>query len=828
MYETFYGLKSSPFQLSPDPSFMFASEKCKEAITSISYAISRRKGFVVMTGEVGTGKTLVLRCLFELWEHEQIPYAYFIGPRLSTADFLSYITFELGIKAKESSKGNMLRALYGFLLAQFDKGLTTVLVIDEAHQMPRSVLEEIRVLANFETAQQKLIQIVLAGQPELEKKLDSVELRSLKQRIAVRCQLEPLREDEVRRYILHRLELAGADAKAANIFPPETVRAIYSYSAGIPRLINNICDQALISAYAHQYRVIPTETVHEVARRFRLDRSPRLKHLEEPFVPPPFPDKSWLVLDDLTTPVMMTSGPDTDFDVNRENGEAGQAASASQKNPTTHPLVTANAPAEGIAPTASSAAKPGPVANTPGETSQVRQTRPEASTIDTIPPPANVTASTFPAPAAALEAKSQSADAAAAGSVHGDSASASPVVPETQSVSRTTEPGVMAERSEMRAAAAAGVAAPGTNLRAPGNKAPAQPGATAMRETGTFAAAVAADLAVDPVVPKEKPKPAGVETTEKRKAVENRRASGDAQPLGDEATKSAAPAKKEAAPYRVGPGETYSASSASPAAAPSAPRADNRSLRMPRWLEPGLHLTLLITACAIVPVALATGVFMANRQKPAKPLAHQASSASRSLNAQEVPMGAQPIPRSSASQPVASRGPAEPARESILSRHESVATPAESGVTETRPNFLTGPLPKPVTKAHTVSSAAEPPTIAAVQAKEDFGRDLLAPSPPAPVVPVSNLAQLQEAKPMFSPAPIYPAAARLEQVEGVVVIDAQVNELGRISEMKVVSGAAVLRASALEALRTWKYEPARLNGQPIASHVQVSIRFNLR
>ena len=123
MYETFYGLKSSPFQLSPDPSFMFASEKCKEAITSISYAISRRKGFVVMTGEVGTGKTLVLRCLFELWEHEQIPYAYFIGPRLSTVDFLSYITFELGIKAKESSKGNMLRALYGFLLAQFDKGL---------------------------------------------------------------------------------------------------------------------------------------------------------------------------------------------------------------------------------------------------------------------------------------------------------------------------------------------------------------------------------------------------------------------------------------------------------------------------------------------------------------------------------------------------------------------------------------------------------------------------------------------------------------------------------------------------------------------------------
>ena len=181
---------------------MFSSEKSKDALASISDAIRQRKGFVVMTGEVGTGKTLVLRCLFELWEREEIPFAYFIGPRLSTIDFLSYITFELGINVAEPSKGNLLRALYGFLLAQFEKGLTTVLIIDEAHQMPRSVLEEIRLLTNFETAQQKLVQIVLVGQPELDKKLDSVELRSLKQRIAVRCQLEPLREEEIRQ--LHR------------------------------------------------------------------------------------------------------------------------------------------------------------------------------------------------------------------------------------------------------------------------------------------------------------------------------------------------------------------------------------------------------------------------------------------------------------------------------------------------------------------------------------------------------------------------------------------------------------------------------------------------
>jgi general secretion pathway protein A len=285
MYKAFFGLHVSPFELSPDPFFMVSSEKSKEALASISGAVGRRKGFVVMTGEVGTGKTLILRCLFELWEREQIPFAYFIGPRLSTTDFLSYINFELGITVEEPTKGNLLRALYGFLLAQFEKGLTTVLVIDEAHQIPRSVLEEIRLLTNFETSQQKLIQIVLAGQPELDKKLDSPELRSLKQRIAVRCTLEPLRADEIRNYIERRLVLAGADVQVATIFPAETVKAIYCYSQGIQRLVNNICDQALVAACAQHLRVVPIGVIDEVASRFRLEPTPGLKQTERPFSP---------------------------------------------------------------------------------------------------------------------------------------------------------------------------------------------------------------------------------------------------------------------------------------------------------------------------------------------------------------------------------------------------------------------------------------------------------------------------------------------------------------------------------------------------------------
>ena len=246
MYTDFFGLKRNPFELSPDPSFMFPSEKSKEALAAISYAIAQRKGFVVMTGEVGTGKTLIVRSLFEWWKRERIAFANIFAPRLSVIDFLTYATSDLGIEVNEPSKGNLLRALYGFVVAQFEKGLTTVLVIDEAHQIPTNMLEEIRMLTNVETDQQKLVQVLLVGQPELDRKLDSFELRQLKQRIAVRCHLEPLREEETRHYIERRLDLAGASAEAKTIFPPETTKAIYCYSQGIPRLINSVSDRALI------------------------------------------------------------------------------------------------------------------------------------------------------------------------------------------------------------------------------------------------------------------------------------------------------------------------------------------------------------------------------------------------------------------------------------------------------------------------------------------------------------------------------------------------------------------------------------------------------
>src|SRR5215472_16689921 len=157
MYNAFFGLERSPFELSPDPRFFFPAAETKETLASIYYSLCQRKGCVVMTGEVGTGKTLLIRCLLQLLKRQQVPFANVVNPRLSDIDFLSYVSFDLGIKVTEGSKASLLRGLYNFMLAQMQKGLTTVLVVDEAHQASFAMLEEIRLLTNLETSEHKLI-----------------------------------------------------------------------------------------------------------------------------------------------------------------------------------------------------------------------------------------------------------------------------------------------------------------------------------------------------------------------------------------------------------------------------------------------------------------------------------------------------------------------------------------------------------------------------------------------------------------------------------------------------------------------------------------------
>jgi general secretion pathway protein A len=270
MYRRFYGLTRSPFELSPDPYFYYPTPLHNEAFAILNYCVIRRKGFVVVSGEVGTGKTLLLRCLLDALNHNQIASAFVYNPRLSVSEFLAYVLTDLRLPLSGRTKGEMLSQLNSYLLLRSRRGTTTVLVVDEAHLLSWELLEEIRLLTNLETSQHKLLQIVLVGQPELDRKIDSDELRQLKQRIAMRCRLEPLGLKDLRGYIRRRLELAGAKAHGLTIFSNEAVEAIYKYSYGIPRLANTLCENSLISGYGRQARQITVEIVQETAADLRL------------------------------------------------------------------------------------------------------------------------------------------------------------------------------------------------------------------------------------------------------------------------------------------------------------------------------------------------------------------------------------------------------------------------------------------------------------------------------------------------------------------------------------------------------------------------------
>ncbi len=269
MYKQFFGMNRNPFEISPDPFFYHPTPRHNEALANLHYGVGRRKGFIVITGEVGTGKTLLVRCLLAELRKGNIAFGYVFNPLLSTMEFFQYIMADLGLPYAGRSKTEILLDLNRFLIQRHARGLITALVVDEAQDLRPDLLEEIRLLTNLETSQQKLLQIVLLGQPELETLLDSPELRQLKQRVALRCQLLPLDEQQTRSYVLSRLERAGVMPGAA-VFSDESLSTLYEYSRGIPRVINNLCENAMVSAYARQQKPITSDIIAEVAADFRL------------------------------------------------------------------------------------------------------------------------------------------------------------------------------------------------------------------------------------------------------------------------------------------------------------------------------------------------------------------------------------------------------------------------------------------------------------------------------------------------------------------------------------------------------------------------------
>ena len=269
MYKQFFGLTRNPFEISPDPFFYHPTPRHNEALANLHYGVGRRKGFIVITGEVGTGKTLLVRCLLAELRKNNIAFGYVFNPLLTSVEFFQYIMADLGLPYAGRSKTEMLLDLNRFLIQRHARGLITALVIDEAQSLRPDLLEEIRLLTNLETSQQKLLQIVLMGQPELEMQLDSAELRQLKQRVALRCQLLPLDQEQTRAYVLGRLERAGAPAESS-LFSEESLAQVFEFSRGIPRIINNLCENALVSAFARQQRVISGDIIAEIAADFRL------------------------------------------------------------------------------------------------------------------------------------------------------------------------------------------------------------------------------------------------------------------------------------------------------------------------------------------------------------------------------------------------------------------------------------------------------------------------------------------------------------------------------------------------------------------------------
>src|ERR1700739_1468140 len=268
MYKEFYGLRANPFNVNPDPRYLFLTRHTEEALACLTYGIQSRKGFVLLTGEVGTGKTTLINKLLEWLRLQQVATAFIFNSRMNVPQFLDYMMADFGIPCETKSKSQILQRLYNWLLDRYRAGETAGRLGEEGQNLGDEVLEEIRMLTNLETFTEKLLQIVLVGQPELEAKLKQPQLRQLRQRLTLRGKTHALTLDETKAYVQQRLRIAGSNGQ--QIFEPEAVVAIHRYASGIPRVINLLCEHCLVSAFVDQQKIIAPSVVDGVARDFDL------------------------------------------------------------------------------------------------------------------------------------------------------------------------------------------------------------------------------------------------------------------------------------------------------------------------------------------------------------------------------------------------------------------------------------------------------------------------------------------------------------------------------------------------------------------------------
>jgi general secretion pathway protein A len=294
MYHAHYGLLRSPFEMTPDPAFLWMSDAHSEGLATLVYGVKARKGFVLLTGEVGTGKTTLLHALLAQLDRSTLA-AFVFNPRLEPLDFFRVLFDELGIETPCATKAEYLIALNHFLIARLEQDQPTLLIIDEAQNLSAEMLEEVRLLSNLETPSSKLLQIMLVGQPELAEMLARPELRQLRQRIVMRHSLRPFSREETATYIKERLRIAGYTG--AGLFDKRALRCVHEVTGGIPRLVNAVCDSALLLGFGRDRKTLGEAEILEVARD--LDLAPRApaqddKRLERAPSAPPIRKRGWL------------------------------------------------------------------------------------------------------------------------------------------------------------------------------------------------------------------------------------------------------------------------------------------------------------------------------------------------------------------------------------------------------------------------------------------------------------------------------------------------------------------------------------------------------
>ncbi len=272
MYLNFYNLKKEPFKIAPDPEFLFLSPSHREALASIMYGVEQRKGFITITGEVGVGKTSVLRYYLEQVDKANLKAVYIFNPNLSFTGLLKTIFQKMGFDTKTEDLAEMVNNFHLILIDRYKQGRNMALIIDEAQNMPVETLENLRMLSNLETSKEKLLQIVLVGQPEFAETLKRKELRQLQQRISIKATISPLTNKECTEYIQHRMTKASLNG--TKVFAQSAIKKIIAESQGIPRLINVLCDNALITGFGYQKKRITARVAEEVIADFKGERKP--------------------------------------------------------------------------------------------------------------------------------------------------------------------------------------------------------------------------------------------------------------------------------------------------------------------------------------------------------------------------------------------------------------------------------------------------------------------------------------------------------------------------------------------------------------------------